>query len=454
MNIAISKIKPNPNNPRHIMRTDLIDKLSASIKEIGLLSPIKVRELTPEEMASLDKPSPVSSPLEKSEGGGYEYQLISGHRRLLACQKLGWTEIPAEVLKVTKEQEMFLLGLENMGLSMFWLEKYEYIENLMKECPNLKQQEVADRLQTTQRYISCALKVIGVLNAGAREKIYTNCIKSGGWEVSEAAVFALTDLATGQPDDQNRVEQALKEVLDREMTEKEVKAMVEQMKSGGSEGQKAEGLRVGSSEEWQRLENGETEGQKAGGLVQAKTNVKGEVALRQAQGKEKTGADPDSTGLPFLPKPEDPDAGFWKEMDETRYFQIKRPAKGGIHIIIPDMNRAKAAVLGATGAVWALERALRAGEKGEGAGGKGEQQQNPTAGKLEENPYWADLPGLVKDVQGSRLNGKGMGRKTSLWFLVSSFEVIHNQKLQISLHKKQEIRNKKLQKYRKLQTRN
>src|SRR6478672_1826980 len=71
--IAVSRVRPNPFQPRKDFAPAELAELEASLKANGLLQPISVRK----------------------KGDGYE--LIAGERRLRAVTNLGWSEIPAVV---------------------------------------------------------------------------------------------------------------------------------------------------------------------------------------------------------------------------------------------------------------------------------------------------------------------------------------------------------------------
>lgn len=89
--IPIKKIKVVENHRTNINKTDL-HELMLSIKQNGLQQPIGV-----------------------SQSGKEGFVLIFGHRRLLACEKLGWTTIPAQVEKnVSKERHLILNLTENL----------------------------------------------------------------------------------------------------------------------------------------------------------------------------------------------------------------------------------------------------------------------------------------------------------------------------------------------------
>jgi len=212
MKIPISRIHPNPNNPRKLIIQEMTDDMARSLDVVGLKNSVKV-----------------------CPDGKGDYELISGHVRLLGAQKLGWTEIEAIVLEnLTEEEKMDIAMLDNRGQQTFWLDLYIWIEARMAKNPNLTQKQVADRVATTQSYVSCAIKALSLLNKSAREAIYRISINSSGKMPTEAAILALTDLAQGQLDDKDKVEQALKVVLDRQMTEKEVKKLVDWIRKGNT----------------------------------------------------------------------------------------------------------------------------------------------------------------------------------------------------------------------------
>ena len=77
-NISIEKLHPFENHPYKVQDNEEMDALAESIKAHGVVSPIIVRPL---------------------ENATDEYEIISGHRRVMASRKAGITEIPALVVK-------------------------------------------------------------------------------------------------------------------------------------------------------------------------------------------------------------------------------------------------------------------------------------------------------------------------------------------------------------------
>ena len=70
-----------------------MEHLSESIREHGVLSPIIVR------------------PKENTED---EYEIISGHRRVMASQKAGITEVPALVVSLDRDAASLFLVDSNL----------------------------------------------------------------------------------------------------------------------------------------------------------------------------------------------------------------------------------------------------------------------------------------------------------------------------------------------------
>ena len=50
--IPLAQIKPNPENPRRLIRPEMVEGLAASIQAVGLNNPIKVRKLDQPEVAT------------------------------------------------------------------------------------------------------------------------------------------------------------------------------------------------------------------------------------------------------------------------------------------------------------------------------------------------------------------------------------------------------------------
>jgi len=89
VNISLSHIAQDKNQPRKTFDERTIKELAASIKEQGIINPITVR------------PS------------GKKYIIVAGERRFLAARQAGLKTIPAVIKKVSKNDVMLISLIEN-----------------------------------------------------------------------------------------------------------------------------------------------------------------------------------------------------------------------------------------------------------------------------------------------------------------------------------------------------
>ena len=135
--IEISRISPNPLQPRFDFDPASLAELKQSISSNGLITPITVRPF------------------------GKGFQLIAGERRLRAVQELGYHAIPAYVLEVTDEPRMLELALiENVQReNLNPIEEAQGYQRLIEEC-RLTQEEVARKVGRDRTTIANALRLL------------------------------------------------------------------------------------------------------------------------------------------------------------------------------------------------------------------------------------------------------------------------------------------------------
>ena len=92
-NILIEKLHAFENHPYKVQDNEEMERLSESIREHGVLSPIIVR------------------PKENTED---EYEIISGHRRVMASQKAGIKEVPALIVSLNRDAAAIVLVDSNL----------------------------------------------------------------------------------------------------------------------------------------------------------------------------------------------------------------------------------------------------------------------------------------------------------------------------------------------------
>ena len=86
--IELSKIQPNPEQPRSIFEEETLEELATSIRSLGVIQPITLKEIGPE-----------------------QYMIISGERRYRASLKAGLERIPAYIKRATIANYLRLLKL-------------------------------------------------------------------------------------------------------------------------------------------------------------------------------------------------------------------------------------------------------------------------------------------------------------------------------------------------------
>ena len=92
-NISIEKLHPFENHPYKVQDNEEMEALAESIKIHGIVSPIIVR------------------PLENTTD---EYEIISGHRRVMARRKAGITEVPALIVSLDRDAAAIVLVDSNL----------------------------------------------------------------------------------------------------------------------------------------------------------------------------------------------------------------------------------------------------------------------------------------------------------------------------------------------------
>ena len=91
--ISIDKLHPFENHPYKVQDNEEMEALAESIKEHGIVSPVIVR------------------PLENTTD---EYEIISGHRRVMASRKAGITEVPALIVSLDRDAAAIVLVDSNL----------------------------------------------------------------------------------------------------------------------------------------------------------------------------------------------------------------------------------------------------------------------------------------------------------------------------------------------------
>ena len=135
--IDISKISPNPFQPRIDFDKESLSELSISIKEHGIIQPITVRKM-----------------------GRDNFQIISGERRFQAAKIVGISEIPA-FIRIADDKEMLEMAIvENIQRKdLNAIEIGLSYQRLIDEC-NLTHSELSRKVGKDRSTITNFLRLL------------------------------------------------------------------------------------------------------------------------------------------------------------------------------------------------------------------------------------------------------------------------------------------------------
>ncbi len=191
--IPISRVRPNPFQPRRQFDNAELAELEASLKASGLLQPITVRRQ------------------------GDAFELIAGERRLRAATNLGWTEISA-IVREFDDQTMLVLALvENLQRSSLNpIEEARGYRRLIEEF-RLTQQQVGEAVGKDRTTVTNLLRVLS-LPEGIQEKVESGVLSLGHARALLAATGSpelgrLAEEAASQKLSVRELEQRVREVL-------------------------------------------------------------------------------------------------------------------------------------------------------------------------------------------------------------------------------------------------
>lgn len=153
--LPVTSIEPNSKQPRHVFEEEALEELKISIREVGFLQPIVVRE-----------------------AGDGKYELVMGERRWRAAQAIGRETIPA-IVRETRDDDMLRDALlENIHrANLNPLEEAAAYQQLLEEF-GVSHEVLAKRIGRSRPQISNTIRLLklpgqvqnrvaaGVLSAG------------------------------------------------------------------------------------------------------------------------------------------------------------------------------------------------------------------------------------------------------------------------------------------------
>ena len=135
--VKLSKIEANPEQPRSVFDEESLEELATSIKSLGLVQPITLRETSPD-----------------------RYQIISGERRYRASLMAGLTSVPAYIKKASDENVMEMALIENIQREDLNPIEISLAFQTLIDTHNLTQEKLSERIGKKRATIANFLRLL------------------------------------------------------------------------------------------------------------------------------------------------------------------------------------------------------------------------------------------------------------------------------------------------------
>ncbi len=153
--LPIGAVTPNPRQPRDVFDEEALDELADSIREVGLLQPVVVRE-----------------------AGHGRYELVMGERRWRASQRAELTHIPA-IVRATENDDMLRDALmENLHREQLNpLEEAAAYQQLLDDF-GATHEELARKVGRSRPHISNTLRLLQ-LSGDVQRRVAAGVLSAG-----------------------------------------------------------------------------------------------------------------------------------------------------------------------------------------------------------------------------------------------------------------------------------
>lgn len=135
--IALNKIEPNPNQPRREFDEQALQELANSIREIGIIQPITLRQT--------------------ADG---KYQIIAGERRWRASQQAGLSTIPAYIRTVEDENAMEMALVENIQREDLNAIEIALAYEHLAETTGMTQEKISERVGKSRTAVTNYMRLL------------------------------------------------------------------------------------------------------------------------------------------------------------------------------------------------------------------------------------------------------------------------------------------------------
>ena len=195
--IAISLIESNPNQPRREFDEGALKELAASIREIGIITPITLRQTT--------------------DG---KYQIIAGERRWRASQMAGLKSIPAYIRTAEDDNIMEMALVENIQREDLNAIEIALAYQHLSESTGMTQERISERVGKSRTSITNYLRL---LKLPAQIQM---ALKNKEMDMGHARALLSLDSPSAQL-------KLFKEIQRNGYSVRKVEEMVQMLKNGG-----------------------------------------------------------------------------------------------------------------------------------------------------------------------------------------------------------------------------
>lgn len=148
--IEVSKISPNPDQPRQTFDEEALDELASSIRELGIIQPLSLRKV-----------------------GNDSYQIIAGERRYRAAVRAGLERVPAYIRAANEAEITEMALIENIQREDLNAIEIALTFKKLIDQYNLTQERLSERIGKKRATIANFLRLLKLpaeVQLGLRDK--------------------------------------------------------------------------------------------------------------------------------------------------------------------------------------------------------------------------------------------------------------------------------------------
>ena len=154
VNVNITKVMPNKNQPRKTFDEDSLIELADSIKQMGIVNPLIV-----------------------TDKGDY-YEIVGGERRWRAAMKLGLKEVPVIIKNLSEEEvDVYAIIDNTQREDVNPIDAAESFKRLIDEY-DYTQDKIAEKISKSRVYVTNSLRLLRLCDR-VREMVVQGLISTG-----------------------------------------------------------------------------------------------------------------------------------------------------------------------------------------------------------------------------------------------------------------------------------